>query len=222
MTTEAPDGRIVPGAASRWNISRDGLTYTFYLRRDGAWSNGDALTAEDFVFSLRRSADPATASNYANMLYSIANARAVLAGELPTDDLGVTSLDRFTLQISLADPTPYFLNLLAHSSMYPVHRPSLEAHGSRFSRPGNLVSNGAYMLEEWAIRSHVDLVRNPYFHDAENVIIDRVRYLPIEDQSTELKTFRAGEMHWTYEVPNNQFTWLRENYPDELVVSPWL
>lgn len=222
LTTEAPDGRIIPGAASRWNISRDGLTYTFYLRRDGAWSNQDALTAEDFVFSMRRSADPATASNYGNILYPIANAREVLAGVLPTDALGVTSLDRFTLQITLADPTPYFLNLLAHSSLYPVHRPSLEAHGNRFSRPGNLVSNGAFMLDEWAIRSHIDLVKNPHYHDAENVILERVRYLPIEDQSTELKTFRAGEMHWTYDVPNNQFNWLRENYPNELVVSPWL
>lgn len=222
LTTEAPDGRIIPGAASRWNISRDGLTYTFYLRRGGAWSNGDALTSEDFVFSLRRSADPATASNYANMLYPIANAREVLAGALPTDALGVTSLDRFTLQITLNDPTPYFLNLLAHSSLYPVHRPSLEKYGKRFSRPGNLVSNGAYMLDEWVIRSHIDLVRNPHYHDADNVIIERVRYMPIEDQSTELKMFRAGELNWTYDVPNNQFKWLRDNYPDELVVSPWL
>lgn len=222
LTTEAPDGRIIPGAASRWNISADGLTYTFYLRRDGAWSNGDALTAEDFVFSIRRSADPVTASNYGNMLYPIANAREALSGEQPTDALGVTSLDRFTLQITLTDPTPYFLNLLAHSSLYPVHRASLEAHGRRFSRPGNLVSNGAYMLEEWAMRSHIGLVKNPNYHGADDVILERVRYLPIEDQSTELKTFRAGEMHWTYEVPNNQFKWLRENYPDELVVSPWL
>ncbi len=222
LTTEAPDGRIVPGAASRWNISRDGLTYTFYLRRDGAWSNGDALTAEDFVYSLRRSADPETASNYGNMLYPIANAREVLAGELPTSELGVASLDRFTLQITLNDPTPYFLNLLAHSAMYPVHKASVEAHGSRFSRPGNLVSNGAFMLKDWVIRSHIELVKNPYYHSEEAVVLDRVRFLPIEDQSTELKTFRAGEIHWTYEVPNNQFQWLRQHYPDELVVSPWL
>jgi oligopeptide transport system substrate-binding protein len=222
LTTEAPDGTIIPGAASRWNISRDGLTYTFYMRRDGAWSNGDPITADDFVYSLRRSADPATASNYANMLYPIANAREVLAGEVPTDELGVTSLDRFTLQITLNDPTPYFLNLLTHSSLYPVHRESLEEHGSRFSRAGNLISNGAFKLEEWGVRSHIDLVRNPYYHGADNVVLDRVRYLPIEDESTEVKTFRAGEMHWTYEVPNNQFRWLQEHYPDELVISSWL
>lgn len=222
LTTEAPGGTIIPGAASRWNVSRDGLTYTFYMRRDGAWSNGDPLTADDFVFSLRRSADPATASNYANVLYPIANAREVLAGELPTDALGVTRLDRFTLQITLNDPTPYFLTLLTHSSLYPVHRESLEEHGSRFSRAGNLISNGAFKLEEWGVRSHIDLVRNPYYHGADHVVLDRVRYLPIEDVSTEVKTFRAGEMHWTYEVPNNQFRWLQEHYSDELVISAWL
>ncbi len=222
LTTESPDGHIIPGAASRWNISRDGLTYTFYLRRDGAWSNGEPLTAEDFVFSFRRSADPATASNYGNMLYPIVNAREVLSGELPTDQLGVESLDRFTLQITLNDPTPYFLTLLAHASTYPVHRPSLEEHGNRFSRPGNLVSNGAYMLDKWVVRSHIELVKNPYYHGTDEVILERVRYLAIEDQSTELKMFRAGEMHWTYEVPNNQFDWLQKHYPDSLVVSPWL
>ncbi len=222
LTTEEPDGTVIPGAASRWNISADGLIYTFYIRRDAAWSNADPLTADDFVFSLRRSADPATASNYANMLYPIENAREVLAGELPPDSLGVTSLDRHTLQITLHSPTPYFLNLLTHSSLYPVHRESLEEHGSRFSRAGNLVSNGAFQLEEWAVRSHIDLVRNPHYHGAEDVILERVRYLPIEDESTEVKTFRAGEMHWTYEVPNNQFRWLLENYPDELVISSWL
>ncbi|HKJ16428.1 MAG TPA: peptide ABC transporter substrate-binding protein [Xanthomonadales bacterium] len=222
LTTEEPDGTIIPGAASRWNISADGLVYTFYIRRDAAWSNGDPLTADDFVFSLRRSANPETASNYANMLFPIENAREVLAGELPVDALGVTSLDRFTLQITLHSPTPYFLNLLTHSSLYPVHRESLEEHGSRFSRAGNLVSNGAYQLDEWGVRSHIDLVKNPYYHGVDDVIIERVRYLPIEDESTEVKTFRAGELHWTYEVPNNQFKWLREHYSNELVISPWL
>ena len=222
LTTEAPDGTIIPGAAARWNISRDGLTYTFYLRRDGAWSNGDALTAEDFVYSMRRSANPATASNYATILYPIANARQILAGELPLERLGVESLDRFTLQITLNDPTPYFLNLLSHSSLYPVHRASVEAHGNRFSRPGNLVSNGAFMLKDWVVRSHIGVVKNPNYHSADEVILEQVRYVPIEDQSTEVKGFRTGEIDWTYEVPNNQFDWLQEHYPNQLVVSPWL
>jgi oligopeptide transport system substrate-binding protein len=222
LTSESPEGRIIPGAAIRWNISADGKTYTFYLRRDAHWSNGDPVTAEDFVYGLRRSADPATASRYAAVLLPIENAAEVLAGDLPPGDLGVSAMDEFTLQIRMMGPTPYFLALLNHSSTYPVHRVSAEAHGSAFSRPGNLVSNGAYVLSDWVIRSRIELVKNPNYRDAKNVIIDKVVYYPFEDQSTALKRFRAGKLHWTSEVPNNQFKWLQKHYPDELVISPWL
>jgi oligopeptide transport system substrate-binding protein len=222
LTAEAPDGRIIPGAAIRWNISRDGKTYTFYLRRDALWSNGDPVTAEDFVYGLKRSADPATASAYAQVLLPIANAQEVLAGDLPPDELGVSALDEFTLQISMRDPTPYFLALLNHSSTYPVHRASEQEFGSAFSRPGNLVSNGAYVLEDWVIRSRIDLVKNENYWDAKNVSIEKVHYYPFEDQSTALKRFRRGKLHWTSEVPSNQFKWLMRHYPDELVISPWL
>jgi len=222
LTAESPEGRIIPGAAIRWNISRDGKTYTFYLRRDALWSNGDPVTAEDFVYGLQRSADPATASKYAAVLLPIENAAGVLSGDLPATELGVTAMDEFTLQIRMEGPTPYFLALLNHSSTYPVHRASVQAHGSAFSRPGNLVSNGAYILNDWVIRSRIELVKNPNYWDAKNVILEKVVYYPFEDQSTALKRFRAGKLHWTSEVPNNQFKWLQKHYPDELVISPWL
>jgi len=222
LTSESPEGRIIPGAAIRWNISRDGKTYTFYLRRDAHWSNGDPVTSEDFVYSLRRSADPATASKYAAVLLPIENAAEVLNGDLPPSELGVSAMDEFTLQIRMKGPTPYFLALLNHPSTYPVHRASLEAHGSAFSRPGNLVSNGAYVLGDWVIRSRIELNKNENYWGAENVIIDRVVYYPFEDQSTALKRFRAGKLDWTSQVPNNQFKWLQQHFPDELVISPWL
>ena len=222
LTAESPDGRIIPGAAVRWNISRDGKTYTFYLRRDALWSNGDPVTAEDFVYGLRRSADPATASKYAQVLLPIENASEVLSGDLPPSELGVTAMDEFTLQISMRDPTPYFLALLSHSSTFPVHRASVLEHGSTFSRPGNLVSNGAYVLSEWVIRSRIVLIKNRNYWDADNVILEKVNYYPFEDRSTALKRFRAGKLHWTSGVPNNQFKWLQKHYPDELVISPWL
>jgi len=222
LTSESPEGRIIPGAAIRWNISRDGKTYTFYLRRDALWSNGDPVTAEDFVYGLRRSANPATASKYAQVLLPIENAEEVLAGNLPTNELGVTAMDDFTLQIRMRDPTPYFLALLSHSSTYPVHQASVLEHGSAFSRPGNLVSNGAYVLDEWVIRSRIALVKNKNYWDAANVILEKVIYYPFEDQSTALKRFRAGKLQWTSGVPNNQFKWLLKHYPDELVISPWL
>ena len=134
LTAESPEGRIIPGAAIRWNISRDGKTYTFYLRRDALWSNGDPVTAEDFVYSLRRSADPATASKYAQVLLPIENAAEVLAGDLPPEELGVTAMDEFTLQISMRDPTPYFLALLANPSTFPVHRASCNSGDCRSHR----------------------------------------------------------------------------------------
>jgi len=222
LTAESPEGRIVPGAAIRWNISRDGKTYTFYLRRDALWSNGDPVTAEDFVYGLRRSASPATASNYAKVLLPIANAAEVLSGDLPSDELGVTAMDEYTLQIKMRDPTPYFLALLTHPVTYPVHRASVLEHGSAFSRPGNLVSNGAYILKDWVLRRRIDLARNENYWNADNVILEKVSYYPFEDRSTALKQFRAGKLDWTSTVPNNQFKWLRKHYPDELVISPWL
>ena len=222
LVTEAPDGTLIPGVAERWNISRDGLTYTFYLRRDAQWSNGDPLTAADFVYSLRRVVAPETASDYAQVLTPVIGAEDIIAGRVAVDTLAIEPLDEFTLQITLNAPTPYFLSVLTLSAAYPVHRPSVEAHGALFSRPGNLVSNGAFVLDEWAVRSHIDLRRNPRYWNVESVIPEHVRYYPIEDHGAELKQFRAGNLHWTYEVPSNQFEWLQQNYPEQLHVSPWL
>jgi oligopeptide transport system substrate-binding protein len=222
LTTESPDGKIIPGVAARWNISRDARTYTFYLRRDNFWSNGDPLLAEDFVYSLRRSANPETASSSAVMLLPIHNAREVLAGELPVEELGISLLDEFTLQITLAGPTPYFLGLLAHPVTYPVNRRNIEEYGDQFSRPGKLVSNGAYLLQSWNPRVSIELRKNMLYREAEQTLIERVVYLPIEELSAEVTQFRSGGLEWTNEVPNNQFKWLERYYPDELVVSPWM
>lgn len=221
LTTTAPDGRIIPGAAGRWDISRDGMTYTFYLRDDGRWSNGDPLTAEDFVFSFRRSVDPDTAAAYGRMLAPIENAVAILAGEMEPEALGVEALNERTVQIRLDDPTPYFLGLLTHASTYPVHRPSLEQHGTDFVRPPNLVSNGAFRLVEWVPRSRIGLERNPFFHGVDDVLIERVVFYPIEDENTEFQRFRAGDLDWTDQVPANQFRWLNQNLAPALSVSPW-
>ncbi len=221
LTTEAANGDIIPGAAIRWNISRDARTYTFYLRRAMLWSNGDPVTADDFVFSLRRAASPATASPSATMLLPIQNAREVLADELPVEELGITLLDEYTLQITLTGPTPYFLGLLTHPVAYPVNRRNLEEFGGEFSRPGKLVSNGAYVLKDWKHRVSIKLEKNPLYREAEDTIVNRVVFLPIEDVSVEVTQFRSGALDWTNEVPNNQFAWLKRNYPDELVISPW-
>ena len=222
LTTEDSNGKVIPGAALRWNISRDARTYTFYLRRDLAWSNGEPLDAHDFVYSLQRAADPATASAGANALLPILNAREVLAGELPVEELGISLLDEYTMQITLTGPTPYFLSLLASPVAFPVNRANVEEYGDRFARPGNLVSNGAFVLADWKPRVSIELRRNPYFREADQVLVDRVVYVHTEELAAEIKQFRLGELDLTHDVPNNQFRWLQKNYTDELQVSPWM
>ena len=222
LISEAPDGTVIGGAAESWQVSDDGRTYTFALRRDARWSNGDPVTADDFVYSLRRSLDPATLSRYTFILNPIVNAEAAAAGRLPTTDIGVRAVDTHTLEIELVNSTPYFLGLLTHSASYPVHPPSIEAHGGQYARPGNLVSNGAYQLDEWVVQSHVKLVRNPFYWDNDETTIDEVWYYPTEDQTAELSRYRAGELDLTNSIPKRQLRWIRENLPDELVVAPYL
>ncbi|GAB4191510.1 MAG: ABC transporter substrate-binding protein [Wenzhouxiangellaceae bacterium] len=222
LTMEKPDGTITPGAAAHWDISRDGKRYTFYLRENARWSNGDPVTAEDYVEGLRRSADPATGSPAVQVLSPIVNGPQVFAGELPPDQLAVRALNALTVQIDLVAPTPYFLSLLTLPPAYPVHRPTLEQYGDAYSRPGNLVGNGAFELQEWAIYSHIKLTPNQFYWDRDSVRLDAVYYYPIADQSAELARYRAGDLDWTYEVPSSQFNWLEKNLSEQLIISPWL
>jgi oligopeptide transport system substrate-binding protein len=222
LTLEAADGRVVPGAAARWDVSGDGLTYTFHMRHNGRWSNGDPVTAGDFEFGLRRSCDPSTLNHYSSILYPILNAEAVISGRMPPEALGVRALDDHTLEIRLSGPTPYFLGLLTHATAYAVHRPSVELHGARFSRPGLLVSNGAYRLEEWVVQSHIRLLRNSHYWDDASTVINEVWYYPIENEDTEVNRYRAGELDFTESLPFRQIRRLRELMPAEVRISPYL
>lgn len=222
LVSEAPDGRIIPGAAQRWEISTDGRVHVFHLRPQARWSNGDPLTAADFVEGLRRSVDPATGSNYSQILSPILHADAIIAGQLPASHLGVQALAPLRLRIELKEPTPYFIGQLAHASSYPIHTPSLHAHGDQFARPGRLVSNGAYRLRDWVIQSHIELERNPHYWNDAQTRIDRVRFVTTEDLNSEFKRYRAGELDWTEQIPANQAGWIRANLPDEFSVHPYL
>ena len=223
LTSEAPTGEVIPGAAESWTLSDDGMVYTFKLRQNAKWSNGDPVTAADFEYGLKRSVNPATLSKYAYILAPIKNAEAISSGELKDiDALGVKALDATTLEVTLKASTPYFLGLLNHSSTSPVHKASVEEHGDKFSRPGKMISNGAYYLTEWVPQSQMKLERNVHYWDNANTTIDTVFYYPIEDQSTGLKRFRANELDFTYELPYKQLTWIKENIGDELVIAPYL
>jgi ABC-type oligopeptide transport system substrate-binding subunit len=215
-------GELGPGAADEWSLADDGLVYTFHIRDDARWSNGEPLTAEHFVFSLRRLVDPATAAFYSQMVSDIVNARAIIAGDMPAAELGVEAVDDNTLVIRLERPVPYLLSLLTYPSTFPVHPDSIALHGDEFTRPGNLLSNGAYKLDAWEPGSVLSLSRNEHYWNNENTAIDEVRHHVVTQEMAQLNRYRAGELHTTGSVPPDAFQQVQEEYPDELQVAPYL
>jgi oligopeptide transport system substrate-binding protein len=199
LTTLAADGRVVPGAAESWTVSTDGRVWTFRLRPDLRWSDGEPLDAAQFAASLDAARAPGTQAPYAALL---------------RDLVGVHTLDARTIVLDLARPMPYLPAVLS----LPVAAPSRPVAGKG---PG-AVGNGPYRLLSRRPGVDVELERNPHFHGASTVSIGRVRYLTLDDLNTELNLYRAGELDVTSEVPNAQVAWLRQHLPDELHVSPYL
>lgn len=215
--------KVVPGVAEKYEISDDGRVYRFTLRANAKWSNGDPVTANDFVFSLRRIMDPATGAKYANILYPILNAEKINKGQgAKPEELGVKAVNDRTLEITLERPTPYFLELLTHQTGLPVHPASVQRHGSDFVRPGNYVSNGAYVLKEFVPNSHIRLDKNPNFYDAANVKIDVVNYIPQKDLPAIARRFEAGEIHSTSDFPADQKKSLQARLGDQVRSTPRL
>ncbi|AOO81185.1 peptide ABC transporter substrate-binding protein [Bosea vaviloviae] len=217
-------GEVVPGVAESWTMSPDGKTYLFKLRSTAKWSNGDPVTASDFVFSLRRIVNPETGAKYANILYPLLNAEKInkAAADARLDDLGVKAIDERTLELRLERPTPYLLELLTHQSGLPVHPASVAKFGKDFVKPENWVSNGAYVLKEFVPNSHIRLDKNKAFHDAANVKIDTVIYYPSSDLAAAARRFQAGELHLTSDIPADQIKQLREKLGDQVKVAPYL
>jgi oligopeptide transport system substrate-binding protein len=215
-------GEMIPATASRWEISADGLTYTFFIRPEARWSNGDPVTAADFVFGLQRLVDPATAAFYAAELGNVVNAADIVAGKLEPAELGVAAMDERTLVISLVRPTPYLLSLLTHPSTFPVHRGSIERHGEAFARAGHLVSNGAYVLADWEPGAVIELHRNTHYWNDAETSIDVIRHHVVTQEAAEFNRYRAGEVHITSSVPPENFDQIRADYADELHIVPTL
>lgn len=214
-------GALVPGIATSWTQSEDGLTYVFALR-DALWSNGDPLTAEDFVYSFRRLLDPATGAQYASLFWVLKNGEAINRGQSKPETLGVEAVGPHVLRITLARPTPYFLGLLAHQTAVPVHRASIEAHGADFTRPGNLVGDGPYMLTGFAPHDRITLARNPRYHDADDVKIDHEEILALEDRAAALRRFEASEIDSYSDAPADQISFIRARFGDQFHLTPTL
>ncbi|MCL6285211.1 peptide ABC transporter substrate-binding protein [Ruegeria sp. 2012CJ41-6] len=222
LVVYTPTAEIAPGVAEDWEVTDDGLVYTFKLRDDAKWSNGDPVTAGDFVYSLQRIMTPETGAKYANILYPIQNAEAVNKGEMAPSELGVKALDDKTLEITLGAATPFFIELLTHQTGLPVHPASVDTHGADFVQPGNMVSNGAYSLTSNILNDKIVLTKNANFHDADNVALTEVNYLPFEDRATCVRAWEAGEVHSCSDLPAEDIARLRDQHDAAVRVVPYL
>jgi len=218
-----------PGVAESWDISSDGLTYTFYLRENALWSNGDLITAEDFRWSWERALTPELAAQNSYMLYPILNAEAFNTGEISDfSQVGIKVISDLVLEVQLRAPTPFFLQLMDHYITYPVHRETVESFGlytdnlSRWSREGNIVSNGPFELTEWQVNSHVRVEKRENYWDADTVKLNAIVFYPTENLITEERMFRDGLLHRTEEVPLDKVPVYLAEDPDSIVIAPYL
>ncbi len=217
------DGNLVPGVAVSFTANDAKDEYTFTLRPEAKWSNGDAVVAGDFVYAWQRLVDPELASPYSwfGELMAIENASAILAGDMTVDQLGVSAPDDQTLVVKLTASLPYFPLMTTHASTFPVHKATLDAHGADWTKPENIVSNGAYILTEHVPSERSARERNVMYWDNDHTIIDKVVALVINDENVALTRYFAGELDRT-EVPAGQYPKLVAEYPDQATSFPRL
>ncbi len=218
-----------PGVAERWDISDDGLTVTFYINPEARWSNGEPVTARDYVWSWNRALNPAMGNLYAYMLFPIVNAEAYAKGEI-TDfgQVGVKALDDLTLQVSLNAPTPYFIQLMDHYSTFAVHRATVEKFGkatdrfTRWTRVENMVNNGAFNLSEWKLNRRIAMVKSDTYWDRDNVKLNGVVFYPTENIVSEERMFRVGQLHYTQSIPLDKIPVYQAMEDTPYVQAPYL
>lgn len=187
------DGKLAPGVAEKWTVSPDGKVYTFTLRANAKWSNGEPVTAQDFEYTWKKTLDPAFASKYAQQLYFIAGAEAYNTGKGPADKVGVKAVNEKTLEVTLADPCPFFPSVLVHHAYYPVNKKVDESNPKWASDPKTIIGNGPYMMKSWTHQSKIETVKNPNYWDAANVKMEQVDYLLTDNNSTALSMFDSSQ-----------------------------
>lgn len=221
LMIEDATGRMIPGVAESYEMSEDGLTYAFKLRESATWSNGDPVTAGDFVYSWQRTTNPEFASPYAWFieLMNVVGAKEVVAGELPPTELGAKAIDDHTLEVKLTTPTPCFIKTLSHTTTYPQHQKTIEAHGDKWTEPGNLVGNGAFTLTSRQPGVELVMEKNPEYWDAENVIMQTLRTRVVNDNNAALTRYLSGELDYT-ELPAGQYPRMEDQHPDSAHAVP--
>ena len=218
-----------PGVAERWEISPDGTVYTFFINPQAKWSNGEPVTASDYVWSWERALHPETGSLYAYMLFPVVNAEKFASGAIDDfAEVGIKSLDAQTLRISLNAPTPYFLQLMDHYSTFAVHPETVLKFGGmsdRFTlwtRPENIVSNGAFTLKEWSLNRQIKIEKNPHYWDKSSVALEGVYFYPTENVVSEERMFRSEQLHVTQGIPLGKIPNYRAVQNSPYVQAPYL
>ena len=230
LTTPDPkDLHPTPGAAESWDVSPDGTVYTFHLRPRARWSDGSPVTAHDFLYAYRRILSPALGSEYSYMLFPVRNAESFNTGKLTDfEQVGFKALDDLTLQVTLTYPTPYLPSLVAHHSWFPVQQKTIEKfgktdqRGNRWTRPGNYVGNGPFVLKEWKANQIITVEKSPTYWDADHIRLHAINFYPIESADTEERAFRAGQLHVTSTLPTGKVESYRKEHPEVLHTDPWL
>ncbi|QIM62849.1 oligopeptide ABC transporter substrate-binding protein OppA [Pasteurellaceae bacterium Orientalotternb1] len=220
LITHDAEGNIQPGVATSWEHSPDYKIWTFKLRPNAKWSNGDPVTAHDFVYAWRRLADPKTGSPYSDYLeiFKMENATAVIKGEKPTDALGVKALDDHTLQLTLSQSLPYAVELTGHYIMFPTHQKTVETFGDKWTLPENLVGNGAYSLAERVVNEKVVFKRNPTYWNNDETVLNQITMVMTSSDNAGINRFRAGELDMTI-VPPVLFKKIKDEFPNQLYIN---
>ena len=230
LTTYHPTDDSIhnPGVAKSWDSNEDFTEWTFHLRDNARWSNGDPVTAHDFIYAYSRLLDPNMGGPYTSMLFFLKNGEAYNKGDVKEfADVGVKAPDDYTLVCTLEDPTPFFPDVVKHTTWYPVHQATIEKFGgwteqyTAWQKPGNHVGNGAFRLKEWRVNGHVTVERNPYYWDTDNVKLNGIVFYPLDNAYTEERAFRDGLIHMTYQLAPAMVDWYRENRPDLLRIETY-
>lgn len=221
LVSEDQHDHPVPGLAEKWEVSPDNKTYTFYLRPNLKFSDGSTLTAADVVYTYQRIADPKTASPYNFIVGNIVNGQAVLDGKQPVAQLGVKAVNDNTVQINLVNPDPSFLSIAALPDLGVVSQANIRKFGAAWTEPKNMVSSGAYKLDERVVQGYIKVSKNPYYYGADQVAIEQVKFFPIVDANASLSQYKTGSIDVTYLLPIDQYNSIKSQMPDQAKTVLW-